>query len=167
MRIILNQEESMPRGFGRGHGWWCGRFKDFGYKLTLSRQAILKVLSKEARHLSAEEIYMEVHNIYPNAGLSTVYRTLDLLEEIGLVVKSDFGDGKARYELAGEPGADGHHHHLVCRSCGRVIDYTEFIDDEIELLRKTEKGLSKKYNFEITDHLIQFYGTCSVCKGKK
>ncbi|HAX60950.1 MAG TPA: ferric uptake regulation protein, partial [Elusimicrobia bacterium] len=57
-----------------------------------------------------------------------------------------------------------HHHHLVCTNCGRIVDYTDFIDDEIELLQLTEKGLSKKYNFKITGHLIQFYGLCDKCR---
>jgi len=157
----------MPRGFGRGNSWWCGRFQGHGYKLTLSRQAILEVLSNTSKHLSAEEIYLQVHKIYPQAGLSTVYRTLELLVEIGLVLKFDFGDGRARYELSGGPKGERHHHHLVCTGCGRVIDYTDFIDKEIELLKRTEKGLSKKYNFDITDHLIQFYGFCDRCRNKK
>ena len=86
---------------------------------------------------------------------------------MGLVFKYDFGDGRARYELAEGPKGGRHHHHLVCTSCGRVVDYTDFIDEEIELLQKTEKGLSKKYNFKITDHLIQFYGLCDKCKAKE
>ena len=83
---------------------------------------------------------------------------------MGLVFKFDFGDGRARYELSEGPKGTRHHHHLVCTKCGRVIDYTDFIDDEIELLGRTEKGLSKKFNFKITNHLIQFYGLCDRCK---
>jgi Fur family ferric uptake transcriptional regulator len=86
---------------------------------------------------------------------------------MGMVLKSDFGDGRARYEMSEGPKGHIHHHHLVCTRCGKVVDYTEFIDEEVELLRKTEKGLSKKYNFDIKDHLIQFYGLCDKCKGKK
>ncbi|MDP8212443.1 MAG: transcriptional repressor, partial [Candidatus Zapsychrus exili] len=80
--------------------------------------------------------------------------------------KFDFGDGRARYELSEGPKGARHHHHLVCTSCGRVVDYTDFIDEEVELLNQTEKGLSKKYDFKITNHLIQFYGLCSECKKK-
>ena len=157
----------MPGRWGRGLGRWQGKFRGCGYRFTVPRGAILEVLSSTSKHLSAEEVYMAVHKNYPHVGLTTVYRTLELLAQMGLVFKSDFGDGRARYELSEGPKGERHHHHLVCTKCGRVIDYTEFIDDEVELLENTEKGLSKKYNFDIKDHLIQFYGVCDRCKGKK
>lgn len=141
-----------------------GKFRGFGYRMTVARQAILDILSRTSKHLSAEEIYHEIYKIYPSTGLATVYRTVELLVQIGLVNKFDFGDGRARYEL--EIGVENkeHHHHLVCMVCRRVIDYTDFIDDEVELLTKTEKGLSKKYNFKIKKHIIQFYGICDKCR---
>jgi len=157
----------MGRGFGcGGNGWWQGKFRGCGYRLTLGREAILELLSGTKEHLSAEDIYLRIHPKYPNVGLTTVYRTLDVLSALGMVYKLDFGDGRARYELAEGPKGEHHHHHLVCTSCNRVIDYTDFIDDEVELLRLTEQGLSKKYNFKITNHLIQFYGLCDKCGGK-
>ena len=157
----------MPRGECRGRGWWLGKFRGCGYRLTLAREAILEVLAKSEGHLSAEDIYLKVHPKYPNIGLTTIYRTLDILSDLGMVYKFDFGDGRARYEFAEGPKGKQHHHHLVCISCKRVIDYTDFIDDEIELLNQTEKGLSEKYNFKITNHLIQFYGLCEKCSAKK
>ena len=155
----------MPRGFGRKNNSCEGRLKGCGYRLTLARQAILDVLTRTKKHLSAEEIYHEVYKIYPASGLSTVYRTLELLVQIGLVNKFDFGDGRARYELEAETEDEKHHHHhhLVCIQCQRVINYTDFIDEEVELLRKTERGLSKKYNFKIKKHILQFYGLCDKC----
>ena len=156
----------MPRRDGTGPPWWHGRFRGCGYRMTVPRQAILDVLSRTSRHLSAEDIYMTAHKIYPNVGLTTVYRTVELLVQMGLVFKFDFGDGRARYELSEGPKGERHHHHLVCKNCGRVIDYTDFIDEEVELLNQTEKGLSKKYDFDITNHLIQFHGLCSECKKK-
>ena len=157
----------MPRRNRMGQPWWHGRFRGYGYRFTVPRQAIFQVLCTSSKHLSAEDVYMAVHKNYPNVGLTTVYRTLELLVQMGLVFKSDFGDGRARYELAEGPKGINHHHHLVCTNCGRVIDYTDFIDDEVELLRRTEKGLSMKYDFKITNHLIQFYGLCDKCKDKK
>jgi Fur family ferric uptake transcriptional regulator len=147
-----------------GPPWWHGRFHGRGYRITVAREAILDVLSQTQEHLSAEEVYLAVHKIYPNVGLTTVYRTLELLVHMGLVFKFDFGDGRARYELSEGPKGTRHHHHLVCTNCGRVIDYTDFIDEEIELLGRTEKGLSKKFGFKITNHLIQFYGLCDKCQ---
>jgi Fur family ferric uptake transcriptional regulator len=152
---------------GRGAVWWHGKFKGMGYRLTLPRQAILDVLGGSSEHLSAEDIYLQVHKIHPGVGLTTVYRTVELLVQTGLVLKFDFGDGRARYELSEGPKGARHHHHLVCTRCGRVIDYTDFIDEELELLNSTEKGLSAKYDFKITHHLIQFYGLCDECRGKK
>ncbi|HDT15736.1 MAG TPA: transcriptional repressor, partial [Firmicutes bacterium] len=68
----------------------------------------------------------------------------------------------ARYELA--ESSKGHHHHLVCTDCNRIIDYDDFIDDEVKLLEQTQKKLSKKYDFNIESHLIQFYGKCAECR---
>ena len=157
----------MPRGECRGQGWWHGKFRGCGYRLTAGREAILEVLSKADKHLSAEDIYMKVHPAYPNIGLTTIYRTLDILVNLGLIFKFDFGDGRARYELAEGSKRSTHHHHLICTNCKRIIDYTDFVDDEIELLKQTERGLSEKYNFAITNHLIQFYGLCEKCKKKQ
>lgn len=145
---------------------WYGKFRGSGYRLTVPRKAILDVLGKASRHLSAEDVYLEVHKSYPHVGLTTVYRTLDLLAQMGLIDKSDFGDGRARYEMAGV-AESGHHHHLVCTGCRRVIDYSDFMDEEVEFLRRVEKGLSRKYDFEIRDHLIRFYGLCDKCRAKK
>jgi Fur family ferric uptake transcriptional regulator len=157
----------MPRGFRMGPPWWHGRFRGAGFRITAPREAILDVLSKTQQHLSAEDIYIAVHKVYPAVGLTTVYRTLELLVQMGLVFKFDFGDGRARYELAMGPKGARQHHHLVCTNCGRVIDYTDYIDEEVELLEQVEKGLHKKYNFDITHHLIQFYGLCDQCQAKK
>ena len=154
----------MPGRNGMGPPWWHGRFRGCGHRMTVPREAILDVLSRTSKHLSAEDVYMAVHKVYSNVGLTTVYRTLELLVQMGLVYKFDFGDGRARYELSEGPKGVRHHHHLVCTNCSRVIDYTDFIDEEVELLNQTEKGLSKKHNFEITNHLIQFYGLCDRCK---
>ncbi len=151
----------------RGHcrHQWGGELRDYGYRMTRPRQAILDVLGKTADHLSAEDIYLSVREVYPNIGLTTVYRTLELLAEKGWVVKFEFGQGKAKYELAEKYGSKGHHHHLVCNACSRVIDYSDFMDDEVQFLTRTEKGLSRKYGFQITGHQIRFSGYCDQCRG--
>lgn len=162
----------MPRGmggFGRGGfgpPWWHGHFREYGYRVTIPRQEILKVLSETNEHLSAEDVYIKVHRAYPGIGLTTVYRTLELLVNMGIVLKFDVGDGKARYELAVGPKGARHHHHLICTNCGRVIDYTDFISEEKDLIDKTEDALSKRYNFKITGHRIQFLGLCDKCRGQ-
>lgn len=152
-------------GHGKmGQHWWYRRFRGCGYRITIPREAILTVLSNTEEHLSAEDIYLSVHKIYPTIGLTTIYRTLEILVQMGLVFKFDFGDGRARFELAEGPKGKRHHHHLVCSQCGRVIDYTDFIDDEMEFLQRAEKGLSRKFNFNISHHVIQFYGVCHKCQ---
>ena len=143
---------------------WGQRLKGREYRLTFKREAIINVLSGTDEHPSAEDIYMKVHTIYSSIGLTTIYRTLDILKQMGIVSKFEFGQGKARYELSDEFGNKKHHHHLICKSCGKIIDYFDFIDDEKEFIKKTEKGLKENYNFEITEHLIRFYGVCSECK---
>jgi len=164
--ICINGVQFMLREYGKGHKWCHGQFKARGYRMTLGREAILDVLAQANRHLSAEDIFMKVYKVYPNIGLTSVYRTLDILVNIGLVHKFDFGHGRARYELAEEPKGRRHHHHLVCTGCSRVIDYEDFIDEEVALLKKTEEALSIKYNFTIMNHLIQFYGLCQICRNE-
>ncbi len=156
----------MPMGGRMMGAKWHGQFRGCGYRLTVPRKAIMDVLSKTDKHLSAEDVYMEVHKGYSNIGLTTVYRTLELLVQMGMVSKFDFGDKRARYELE-EGSVKGHHHHLICNKCKRIIDYTEFVDEEIDFLKRAEKGLSKRYGFKITNHLIRFYGLCDKCRSEK
>ena len=132
-------------------------------RLTRPRQAILDVLERADGHLDAEQIYKGASRIYPAVGLATVYRNLELLVRIGLVWKFDAGDDKARYEIAQHPG-EAHHHHLICKKCNSVIDYSESIDNERDFLKEREKNLSRKYNFKIENHCIDFFGLCNKCK---
>lgn len=141
-----------------------GRFRKNRLRVTKPRKIIVDVLGATTQHLSAEEVYFRVHKEYPNIGLTTVYRTLDLLEGMGIVSKLQFGDGRSRYELMENPRKPGHHHHLVCISCKRIIEYDDFVDEEVKLIRKVEKALSRKYGFQIAGHVIQFHGICGACK---
>ena len=139
------------------------KFESHASRLTAPREAILKFLSNSTRHLSAKEIYASLHRSYPGMGLSTVYRTLDLLAQMGIVAKLSLGDGQSRYELKSKNKGE-HHHHLICTNCGEIINYSEFLDEELRLVRKTEDRLAKKYNFVIQDHNIEFLGICKKCK---
>jgi Fur family ferric uptake transcriptional regulator len=113
--------------------------------------------------MSAKEIYASLHRSNPNLGLTTVYRTLDLLARMNLINKISLGDGRGRFEFKKGKKED-HHHHLICTECGRIIDYREFEEEELAHIKRTEETLSKKYNFEIIDHNIEFYGLCEKCK---
>jgi Fur family transcriptional regulator, ferric uptake regulator len=148
-----------------GNPWIQQRLVEEGLRITEARKVILSILNKTLEHLSAEDIYFIVRGINPSIGFATVYRTLDLLTRIGIIQKFDFGDGKARYELIEGMEKKAHHHHLICTKCRKIIDYTDFIDEERELIKKTEESLTKKYRFEIKSHIIHFYGLCEDCKG--
>lgn len=135
----------------------CERLRDNSYKLTPQRQTILKIFLENAdRHLSAEDTYMLVKNDYPEIGIATVYRTLDILAELGVLLKNDFGDGRSRYEFSRKD--EHHHHHLICIHCGNV---SEFDDD---LLESLEAVIQKRNGFKVVDHDLKFYGYCTNCQ---
>jgi Fur family ferric uptake transcriptional regulator len=154
----------MPRRDGCGPPWFSGQLRGCGRRLTAARELILNVVSRRGGHLSVEEVFDMVRKEYPRVGLVTVYRTLDLLVEMGLLARHEFGDGRARYEIIRGSKEEDHHHHLVCTSCHCVVDYRDFLADEIQLLQRTEAALSKKYRFKINDHVIEFYGLCEKCR---
>lgn len=137
--------------------------QESGYRMTSGRKAVLDALSQAKGHPSAEDIYLNVHAVYPAIGLTSVYRTLQILVNLGLVFKFDFGEGRSRYEVVEGPGGIGHHHHFICTRCGRIIDYSDFTGDELAFLKKVEEGLAEKYRFRITNHNLQFHGFCDRC----
>ncbi len=141
---------------------WRHRFQGHVSRWTVPREVILDLLCRTSKHLSAKEIYSYLYKSHPGIGMTTVYRTLDLLARMGLVTKLVLGDGQSRYEFKSSD-REKHHHHLLCTKCGKIIDYSEFLDEELELIRKTEKKLEKKYNFKILDHNIEFLGLCEKC----
>src|SRR5690625_840232 len=129
-----------------------------GYKLTPQREATLTVLlEREEDHLSAEEVYLLVKEKAPEIGLATVYRTLELLSELKIVDKINFGDGVSRYDLRKE-GVEHFHHHLVCMECGAV---EEIIED---LLSDVEKIVEDEWEFQVKDHRLTFHGICKQCQ---
>lgn len=133
------------------------RLKEKGFKLTPQRRSVLStILESEGKHLSVEEIYDLVKQNCPEIGLATVYRTMQVLDELKLVYKHNFDDGRIRYEIT--PNEDHQHHHLVCKKCGCVIEVEE------DLLEQLEIQVEHKYNFSVTDHNVKFFGYCSKCK---
>lgn len=133
------------------------RMLERGHKLTPQRWAILNIfLQNRGQHLSADEVYTQLKALYPNHGIATVYRTIDMLVELGVLKKLEFGDGRARFELW-DPDEPQHHHHLICRHCGEV---TEFQDDLMESL---EAAIQRKTGFVIDDRMVKFYGLCRRC----
>ncbi len=137
------------------------QMKSKGYKLTPQRRAVLDVvIESEGKHLSTEEVYDIVKKDCPEIGLATVYRTLQLLEKIGVVCKLNFDDGCNRYELV-QADHPHQHHHLICNICG-VVEEVEDV-----LLESLENKVETKYSFKITNHDVKFYGICKKCSEKK
>ena len=119
-----------------------------GVKLTDQRKIIAKVMSEANDHPDVDELYIRVSKIDSKISIATVYRTVKLFEEAGILAKHDFKGGKARYEELSE----SHHDHLIDIKTGEII---EFVDDEIE---KLQKKVAEKYGYELVDHKLELYG---------
>lgn len=135
------------------------RLSSKGYKLTPQRREILQVfLDDPARqHLNAEDVHAILHKTQSNIGLATVYRTLELLGSLGLLLPIEFGDGSTRYELNRDPSKH-RHHHLICLKCKKVI---EFDEDKLDGL---EDDIALRSGFWIVNHDVKFFGYCKDCQ---
>ncbi len=119
-----------------------------GLRITEQRRVIAKVLSEAEDHPDVEKLHERSSAIDPGISIATVYRTVRLFEEAGILERHDFGDGRARYEAAPE----AHHDHLIDVETGNVI---EFVDPELELL---QKQIAEKLGFRLVDHRMELYG---------
>ena len=119
-----------------------------GVKLTDQRKIIAKIMSDSQDHPDVDELYKRASAIDKKISIATVYRTVKLFEESGIVTKHDFKGGKARYEELNE----SHHDHLIDVKTGEII---EFVDDEIE---KLQKKVAEKYGYTLVDHKLELYG---------
>jgi Fur family transcriptional regulator, ferric uptake regulator len=125
-------------------------------KVTGPRQAILRLLREQPHPLSNREI----HDALPprDCDLATIYRSMHLLESMGMVKRFDLGDGVARYELL-EEGDDGHHHHLVCTRCAGVVEIDECG------MQGLERRIATRNGFAGVTHRLEFFGICPDCQG--
>ena len=119
-----------------------------GVRLTDQRKVIAKVMSESRDHPDVDELHKRVSEVDKKISIATVYRTVKLFEEAGIVAKHDFKGGKARYEELNE----GHHDHLIDIKTGEII---EFVDDEIE---KLQQKVAEKYGYKLVDHKLELYG---------
>ncbi len=131
----------------------AGELSKQGYRLTPQRMMILSAIENTDDHISAEEIYTQVVAKYPNVNISTVYRTLELLKRLSLVTETDLGEGRVRYH----PVEKGHHHHLVCRECGAIIDLDE------SLLTPLKDALLREHRFIADLRHLAILGRCINC----
>ncbi|MFH0914394.1 MAG: Fur family transcriptional regulator [Chloroflexota bacterium] len=129
--------------------------KKQGYKMTPQRRAVLNVVAASHSHLSPGEIHQQVRQEHPNIGVVTVYRTLEVLVELGLVCQVHAG-GSSRSYLLRRPAE--HHHHLVCSGCGTVVDFT-YCE-----MKELEERLSHETGFKVEEHLLECFGRCPNCR---
>lgn len=126
-----------------------------GLRSTAQRRLIVDTFFEIASHTTIEDLLSEVRARDKGIGYATVYRTLKLLAECGVASERRFGDGLSRYELADD--ASAHHDHLICVSCGMII---EFEEPRIESL---QDEIAARYGFHVTSHKHEMYGTCAKC----
>ena len=119
-----------------------------GLRITEQRKVIARVLSDAEDHPDVEKVYERASSIDPGISIATVYRTVRLFEEAGILDRHDFGDGRARYE----PSPEAHHDHLIDVETGNVI---EFVDEELEQL---QRKIAEKLGFRLVDHRMELYG---------
>lgn len=139
--------------------------KEKGLKVTNQRLLVLEVLAEHKdRHMTAEDVYELVKEDYPEIGLATIYRTLQLLLEMQLVDRINLDEGCVRYEIGesfdGEAEGKHHHHHLICKTCGKILPFKDDLLDELERQIEEETG------FHVLDHELKFYGQCKECLTK-
>ena len=124
------------------------RCRQKGVKLTDQRKLIAQIMSDSSDHPNVDELYKRVSKIDSKISIATVYRTVKLLEEAGILTKHDFRGGKARYEEL----PDNHHDHLIDVQSGEIV---EFVDEEIEKLQET---VAEKLGYQLIDHRLELYG---------
>lgn len=133
----------------------AGILRREGYKITPQRRAVLQVIARSHDHLSPAELFERVRQEHPGTGRVTVYRTLELLEGLDLICTVHADDNQRSY-LMRRPA--GHHHHLVCSSCGKVVDFTTCE------LNRLQSELARDTGFAIDSHVLEFHGRCRACQ---
>lgn len=131
--------------------------RDLGYRLTPQRLMIVEIVRNSDEHIFADEIFERAKSLYPHINISTVYRTLELLKELGLVTETDLGEGKVCYHWAEK----GRHHHLVCQSCGKMIA----LEDSV--LNSLQETIWNSYEFRANMSHLAIFGMCRQCQEKE
>ena len=132
------------------------------HKMTPQRQTVLQIfLDHPGEHLSAEDVHDILREKKAEIGLATVYRSLELLSDLGILQKMEFGDGCSRYEGNATDPNRHHHHHLICTKCGKVEEFDE------DLLDDLERDIEQKIGFHTLDHQVKFFGVCKECQEKE
>ena len=130
------------------------RLSSAGLRMTNQRALILEIIRHRHEHLDADEVYRQAREKQPRLSLSTVYRTLRRLKELGLIEELHFGEAHHHYEVKPSAG----HHHLVCLGCGKIVEF------ECSLSQKMRKEIASKKGFEVTGVEVHMTGYCSKCR---
>ena len=142
----------------RLHQHWLAQLQENGYRLTAPRRAVVEIVAASQHMLDPQMIYEQARRQYPRLGLVTVYRTLEKLEQLGLVQRVHQPQGCQAFIAA----AHGHQHPLICQVCGRV----EYFDGDSEIVESLSSSVSRQSGYRIRDHWLQFFGLCGECQGK-
>jgi Fur family ferric uptake transcriptional regulator len=132
------------------------RLRQAGYRLTAPRRAVLQVVEATREHLGYAETLEHGRAIYPALGRATVYRTLELLTDLGILRPLHQGDGSVQFARVEEG-----HHHVICLNCGTAIHFDECPVEELE------QALEKRLRFKIQGHMLEFYGLCRECQERR
>lgn len=131
------------------------RLRQDGVRITPQRIAILEYLASVETHPTAEEIYHEIVDYFPQISVATVYNNLNLFTKSGIIQELTHGDDASRYDFD-----EGRHYHAVCEKCGRIVDLYYPILDDVEMVAEQLTG------FQITGHRMEVYGLCPQCQNK-
>ena len=130
--------------------------KEDNLKFTKQRELVLKIVYENSGHFTPEDIYNLIKEKHPNItiGIATIYRTLSLLEESGIVNSLSFGSKGKKYEF----GLTDHHDHLICTECGKLIEFQDAI------IENRQEEIAREFNFKMTDHTMNITGICEDCQ---
>lgn len=133
------------------------RIKEAGLKVTVPRVKILSILqTAQLRHFTAEDVYKDLLAARAGIGLATVYRVLSQFESAGLLIRHHFEEGQAIFEL----NRGGHHDHLVCVKCGKIMEFND------EVIEERQRAIASRQGFEIQDHSLVLYVDCRKCSNQ-
>ncbi len=128
-------------------------FREKGIVFSTQRELVLRAVLSAGKHFDAEQLHRRLAGSRRRVGLATVYRTLQLLRDHGLVAESQFGERRHRYEQA----KGGHHDHLVCLACGQVLEFEE------PAIEQLQQRVARKNGFSVLSHRLELYGYCLAC----
>ena len=128
--------------------------RQHNYKLTPQRRVVIKAIASKLEHLTPGAIYEKVHQHHPDIGLVTIYRTIEILAKLKLICELRAGSSCRSYTIS----APGHHHHLICSNCGKVVEFTGCE------LGKVQQSLAEETGFRIDGHLLEYTGLCQACQ---